>query len=75
MAFHWRFLYREPCARALAQAHQRGWVDESTTWLAMRRVYGGRWWPRLLRAGLVSLVYLVALGLAMAGVGLWTLLS
>ena len=45
------------------------------TWLAMRRVYGGRWWPRLLRAGLVSLAYLVALGLAMAGVGLWTLLS
>ena len=45
------------------------------TWLAMRRVYGGRWWPRLLRAGLVSLFYLVVLGLAMAGVGLWTLLS
>lgn len=45
------------------------------TWLAMRRVYGGRWWPRLLRAGVVSLAYLVVLGLAMAGVGLWTLLS
>jgi len=25
--------------------------------LAMRRVYGGRWWPRLLRAGLMSAVY------------------
>jgi hypothetical protein len=45
------------------------------TWLALRRVYGGRWWPRLLRAGLLALVYLVVLGLAMAGVGLWTLLS
>ena len=45
------------------------------TWLAMRRVYGGRWWPRLLRAGVLMPVYLVALGLAMAGVGLWTLLS
>ena len=45
------------------------------TWLALRRVYGGRWWPRVLRAGLVALVYLVVLGLAVAGVGLWTLLS
>ena len=25
--------------------------------LAMRRVYGGRWWPRLLRAGLMSVCY------------------
>lgn len=38
VAFHWRFLYREPCTRALSQAHQRGWVDEPTTWLAMRRL-------------------------------------
>ena len=45
------------------------------TWLAMRRVYGGRWWPRLLRAGVLMPVYLVALALAMVGVGLWTLLS
>ncbi len=45
------------------------------TWLAMRRVYGGRWWPRLLRAGVLMPVYLVGLALAMAGVGLWTLLS
>ncbi len=45
------------------------------TWLAVRRVYGGRWWPRLLRAGLVSMIYLVVLGLAMVAVGLWTLLS
>lgn len=45
------------------------------TWLALRRVYGGRWWPRLLRVGVLGLAYLVALALAMAGVGLWTLLS
>ncbi|MBC8055698.1 MAG: DUF3667 domain-containing protein [Rhizobiales bacterium] len=27
------------------------------TLLAMRRVYAGRWWPRLLRAGAVSVLY------------------
>lgn len=42
--------------------------------LAMRRVYGGRWWPRLLRAGLVSLLYGIVLGVALAVVGLWSLL-
>jgi hypothetical protein len=61
---------------------QVGWITTLTlvavpvyTWLALRRVYRGRWWPRLLRAGLLALVYLVVLGLAMAAVGLWTLLS
>ena len=61
---------------------QVGWLTTLTlvavpvyTWLALRRVYRGRWWPRLLRAGLLALVYLVVLGLAMAAVGLWTLLS
>ncbi len=61
---------------------QVGWITTLAlvavpvyTWLALRRVYGGRWWPRLLRAGLLALVYLVVLGLAMAAVGLWTLLS
>lgn len=44
------------------------------TWFALRRVYGGRWWPRLLRAGLVSGLYLVMLALSLAGVGLWALL-
>jgi hypothetical protein len=41
---------------------------------AMKRVYGGRWWPLLLRASLVSFVYLMVLAFAMAGVGLWALL-
>ena len=45
------------------------------TLLAMKRVYGGRWWPRLLRAGVVSVLYGVVLTLAIAGVGLFTLLS
>ena len=43
--------------------------------LAMRRVYGGRWWPRLLRAALVSLLYLVLLSVAMLLVGLWSFLT
>ena len=42
--------------------------------LAMRRVYGGRRWPRFLRAGVVSFLYLVVLGVALSVVGLWTLL-
>jgi len=45
------------------------------TLLAMRRVYGGRWWPRLLRAALVSLLYGITMSLALVGVGLWVLLS
>jgi hypothetical protein len=43
--------------------------------MAMKRVYGGRRWPRLLRAALVSLLYGSTLALALAGVGLVTLLS
>jgi Protein of unknown function (DUF3667) len=31
------------------------------TLLAMRRVYGGRWWPLLLRAAFLSLIYAVIL--------------
>ncbi len=61
---------------------QVGWITALAllllpvhTWRALRRVYGGRWWPRLLRAGLVALFYIVVLGLAVAGVGMWTLLS
>ena len=45
------------------------------TLLAMQRVYGGRLWPRLLRAATVSLLYLVVLTLAVTVVGLFTLLS
>lgn len=42
---------------------------------AMKRVYGGGFFWRWLRAALVSLLYLVALSLAMTGVGLWALLG
>jgi hypothetical protein len=45
------------------------------TMVAMRRVYGGRRWPRFLRAGFVSLLYLVTMGVALALVGLWSLFS
>ena len=45
------------------------------TLAAMRRVYGGRRWPRLLRAALISVLYGITLMLAVTGVGFWTLLS
>jgi Protein of unknown function (DUF3667) len=43
------------------------------TFMAMRRVYGGRWWPRLLRASTVAFLYLLTLSVALLLVGLWTL--
>ena len=45
------------------------------TLAAMKRVYGGRWWPRLLRAVVVSALYGTTLTLALAGVALVSLLS
>lgn len=45
------------------------------TLLAMKRVYGGRLGPRLLRACAVSALYGVTLGLALTGVALVSLLS
>lgn len=42
--------------------------------LALKRVYGGRLWPRLLRAGAISMLYGLTLGVALAGLALWTLL-
>ena len=43
-------------------------------WLSMGRVYGGRRWPRLWRAGVVSGLYMVTLALATMGVGVWAFL-
>jgi hypothetical protein len=40
----------------------------------MRRVYGGRRWPRFLRAGVVSLLYGATLALALVGLALWAFL-
>ena len=45
------------------------------TLMAMKRVYGGRFWPRLLRAGVVSALYLMVMTAAITAVGLFTLLS
>ena len=45
------------------------------TMLALKRVYGGRWWPRLLRAGFITLMYLVVMAFTLSLVGLWTLLA
>lgn len=44
------------------------------TLLAMGRVYGGRWWPRVLRAALISVMYAVVMALALVGVGVWAAL-
>jgi hypothetical protein len=43
--------------------------------LALKRVYGGRLGPRLARAAVVSMLYIVTLGLAMLGLALWSLLT
>ena len=43
--------------------------------LALKRVYGGRLGPRLLRAAVVSTLYLATLGLAMLGLVLWSLFA
>jgi Protein of unknown function (DUF3667) len=45
------------------------------TLLAMRRVYGGRWWPRLLRAAVISVLYGIALFGCMTAIALWAFLS
>ena len=34
----WRFLYRAPVERALAQARQRGWVEDEADWVWKRRL-------------------------------------
>jgi hypothetical protein len=44
------------------------------TLMAMRRVYGGRFWPRLLRAGVVSALYVTTLVFALAALAVFTLL-
>lgn len=42
------------------------------TLMAMKRVYGGRWWPRWLRAGLVSALYGATLALAISVLAVWS---
>ncbi len=44
-------------------------------YLAMRRVYGGRWWPRALRCGLIAFVYFVLLSFVLVGVFLGTAIA
>lgn len=50
------------------------WAVPVYTWLAIRRVYGGRFWPRALRTALVSTLYGVTLLFAMVGVAAWAFL-
>ena len=44
-------------------------------WLALRRVYGGRMWPRVLRIALVSVLYAFTLLFVTLGVAAWTFLA
>lgn len=41
--------------------------------LAMRRVYGGRWWALLLRAGAIAVLYLAAIYAAVTALVVWAL--
>lgn len=59
-----------------------GWVGTVTTFavpgytlLAMRRVYGGRWWPLLLRAGVIAALYGLLLLVVSVAVVLWSWLA
>lgn len=45
------------------------------TLLAMRRVYGGRWWPRLARAALLAGLYGTLVFAAVLALALWALLA
>lgn len=45
------------------------------TLLAMRRVYGGRWWPLLLRAGVIAALYGLLLLVVSVAVVLWSWLA
>ncbi|MBL8306514.1 MAG: DUF3667 domain-containing protein [Rubrivivax sp.] len=59
-----------------------GWLSGCTfvavpiyTFMAMKRVYGGRLLPRLARGALVTLLYAVTMAFALVGVGLAALLG
>ena len=43
--------------------------------LALKRVYAGRFWPRLLRAAVISALHGLTLSLAMLGLVLWSVLT
>lgn len=43
--------------------------------MAMKRVYGGRFWPRLARGAVVSLLYLMTLALSLTGLAVVTFLA
>jgi len=57
-------------------------VDRLSSWIptavlvylvvALKRVYGGRWWPQICRAVLLGIVYAIFVGLAIGAVALLT---
>lgn len=64
------FFFSQQPALAVAGTVVLPWY----TLAAMRRVYGGRRWARVLRAAFVSLLYGLVLSVAMLLVALWSLL-
>lgn len=50
-------------------------VVPAYTWLAMRRVYGGRWWVQALRSAAVASLYGVTMLAALVVAALWALLA
>lgn len=64
------FMIDAPAVSAAAAVAMPGYAL-----LAARRVYGGRWWPTVLRTIAVTTLYGLTLALALGIVVLWTLLD
>jgi len=43
--------------------------------MTLERVYGGPWWPRLVRVGVVSTLQLMTLFVSVMALAIWSLLT
>jgi len=43
--------------------------------MALKRVYAGRWWPRLVRVGVLSTLQLMRLFVSVMALAIWSLLT
>lgn len=61
----------------LPPVHDYGSLAYPIIWLylilALKRVYGGRWWPQLLRGSALALIYGLLTALVLTGLTLWAL--
>lgn len=71
----WFFMLALTALPGKAMADAATLVIPVYTFLAERRVYGGRWWARLLREAAVVLAYSVVLTAALVGLGIWVFLG